>query len=185
MHKVDTESLRETVLRLTFDRYEGTFAGGQPANNKLDLERIAHVPGLRAQIVYGLAELAQPHRPDLIVGVPHGGDWLATDLAWQLGIRALLLDKDEHKAFHYQKGGEQMVARSERVVGVDDLFNRRTSIRKVQALNGLAERMVAAVAVWDRNPAMKPRLPLPHEALIEEAIPDMLPADDPRQKYLS
>jgi hypothetical protein len=177
--------LYETIFRLCFDRYEGTLAGGQTANNKLDLERIEKVLSLRGRVAHNVASLVIPCEADLLVSTPRGGDWLTKDMAQILGIEYLLLGKDKSKNFAYFSGGAERVASSERVAIVDDLMNRRTNTNKVLALPGVAERAVAAVAIFDRNPAMEPALPIPQYAWFEEYIAEMLPESDPHWSFLS
>jgi len=177
--------LYETIFRLCFDRYEGRLAGGQKANNKLDLERVANVLSLRGQVAHNVASLVIPCEVDLLVSTPRGGDWLTKDMAQILGVEYLLLNKDEDKNFTYFSGGAERVASSEKLVIVDDLMNRRTNTNKVLALPGMAERAAAAVAIFDRNPDMKSALPISQHAWFEEYIAEELPDSDPHWGFLS
>lgn len=173
-------NIRRDILDFCFDRYDGTFAGGQEANNKLDLERIGHLPHLAAQIVSRLAEIIETFEPDLLVSTPKGADWLTVRTSWRLGTSALLLDKDPStKEFAYRPTGRETVEKSQRLVIVDDALNRLTNTGKVFDLPGIADKAVAIGAIWDRNPGRETDLSLPIGAVISEEIPDMLPDDSP------
>lgn len=176
--------LRRDILSFCFDRYDGTFAAGQQANNKLDLERIGHLPLLRARIVEHATQHIEQYEPDLLVSTPRGADWFVKSIAWRLGITALVLDKDEStKEFSYQAGGQQAVESSHRLMIGDDALNRLTNTGKVHELPGIAERALGVFAIWDRNPDRSQSLPLPIEAIITEEIPDMLPTDHELWEY--
>ncbi len=169
--------LRKDILGLCFDRYDGTFADGQEANNKLDLELVKQLPSLAALVSYKMATMVVSHNPDLLVSTPKGADWLTRRVAGRLGVAALILNKNETtKEFTYSEDGEETVAQSDRLVIVDDVLNRLTNTGKVYALPGIAEHAVAIAGIWDRNPSRETKVPIPTEAIIVEEIPDMLPA---------
>jgi hypothetical protein len=179
--------LRKGILEICFDSYEEpiSFASGEPANNKLDLERLSHNESLIGAVaVAAVTNLVRPHQPDLIVATPKGANWLARRVAWALGEKALLLEKDKiSKEFSYGEHGQQSVEKSRRLVIVDDVLNHLTNTGKVYEMPGVAERTQAIIGVWDRNPDRVTDIQVPVEAVIKEEIPAMLPDDSPYWGY--
>lgn len=184
MTETDPLTLRETMFRLCLVSYDGTFASGQHANNKFEADRIACVPPLRSEVASRVAGLVAQYEPDLLLSVPRGGDWLTEDIAAELAIDSLILDKDPAKNFRYQEGGEEIVRSSNRLVIIDDLFNEETNTTKVYNLPFVSERAVAAVAILRRNLKHASSLSIPTEALFNEHIPNEMAANDLRWQYV-
>ncbi|MGB4758491.1 MAG: hypothetical protein WBP26_00365 [Candidatus Saccharimonadales bacterium] len=170
--------LHTDILQASFCRYDGPLANGENANNKLDLERIKDIPDLRQRVSGLVAEKVKLHRPQLIVPVPNGANWLGSDVAGLLDIEWLVLQKDiETKEISYFAGGLAVVQSIERLVVVEDVFRKFTNTNKVLALEGIGERAVAAEAIYDRNPNRIEDIGLPHDALVKQYIPTQLPAE--------
>jgi orotate phosphoribosyltransferase len=177
--------LREDFYKAAFSRYEGRFASGEIANNKLEVDKLQRMPSLRAQVSEALVLVAKKFNPDMVMAVPRGGNWVAIDLAWNLGAAILLLDKNEETGdFHFQSGGEDALRTSRRLLIVDDMFTKFTNTRKAMELPGVRERAVGAVAIDDRGDSSKRvDVNLPHDALFQEYIPPVLPANSRFWKY--
>lgn len=179
--------LRRGILASCFDKYNGTYASGVAANNKLDLEALGYYLELEALAVNGLTELVRPYKPDLIVPVPDGANRLGRQIAMALGIDAMILRKDSvTKEITMKPGAEQIFAAAKRIVVVEDVLNQRTTTSRVLALPWIGERTQAVVGVWDRgDPAARPTLAVPVQSLVEEFIPAELPQDSEYWSYIS
>lgn len=173
-------NLEDDILRHCFLAGEFQFANNETANNKLNLEIIENRPGIRSRVIARMAHMVTAHHPDLIIATPNGANWLASDISWQSGVGRLLLDKNNETGdFSYLPHGEAAVEKSQRIVIVEDVLNKLTNTGKVYRLPGVAERTEAVIGIWDRNPDRESTLPVPVEALITHAIPNMLPEDSP------
>lgn len=158
------------------------FASGDKANNHLSIERLFEHPLQLETILHRLGDVALRFEPDLLVGVPTGGEKLAERLsdAKYVGVPIAHLVKVENqpgkKTFGYRTPDDlDLVMSADRLVVVEDFFNKLTSTRGVLEVPGIAERAQAAVGVWDRgfHPS-RDTLPIPVEALVTEYIPKFL-----------
>ncbi len=88
--------LREGILQTCFMGYDKRFAGGDLANNKLDLEKLKRCSHLAALAVAGVAKIIREKHPraDLIIPVPNGATWLGRKVALARGIDCMSLTKD-------------------------------------------------------------------------------------------
>jgi hypothetical protein len=174
------EELRDQILRVSFGRFNGKFAGGDEANNKLDLEQLQYIPDLRQKVASGVADLAKPYRPSLIIPIPNGANWLGGEVADLCGVKSLELRKDPETKEISLKDDESRITcmEAEEIVLVEDAITRFTSTRRALAIPHIAERAVAVVAIWNRG-HFDERLGLgiDHHALVDEYIPPMLPKD--------
>ena len=180
------QRLREDFYRACFKPYEGKFASGKQANNKIDAEQVRTNPVLRDRVAQAVAQKAKQFNPDMLMAIPDGGNWLAIDVAWLLGCAVLLLHKDQQtKEFSYNFGDQEACSTSRRLVLVDDIFNDLTNVRKTLELPGVQERASGAVAIVDRGDPHK-RLPvnLMIDAAIHDNIPPILPAKSAYWKYV-
>lgn len=185
--------IRSDILRRCLTRHDDapvTFAGGEQANNKLDLEKITGSVKLRARVAVRMAELVRQSefypKLDMIVAVPNGANWLALDMGYLLGRFVLQLDKDpETKDFSFRHNGDNQLAGTKNIIIVDDVLNQLTNTSKVYELPDMAERTNAVFGIWDRNPdrTTSCTLPVPVQAIISEYIPAQLPSDSKLWKY--
>jgi len=179
--------LREDIFKVCFQRYDGKFAGSQRANNKFDAEPLQWHKLLRPLVADAVAALGMLYKPDMVVPMPNGANWLGLDVAYLLGTALLLLCKNEETGeISYQPGGQQQLETAKRVLYVEDVPNRRSTTIKALALPGMAERVVAEVAILDRGmPDEKLPLQIPVKAMFVEPIPAMLPKNSPYWRYAS
>ncbi|HSX30461.1 MAG TPA: hypothetical protein VLE99_00910 [Candidatus Saccharimonadales bacterium] len=178
--------LRTGILRNCFGPYDGTHASGDWSNNKLDLELLENCRELAALAVTGLAQIIRPYKPDLLIPVPNGANWLARELRLRLGVDVMELSKDdETKQMSTKPNLEALYADTCRLVVVEDVPNSFTNTRNVLALPWIAARTVlAVVGVWDRgDAAMREPLPVPCKAVISEHIPRVLSAGAEYWRY--
>jgi orotate phosphoribosyltransferase len=192
-------ALREEILDTCFEIHpQGiTFASGKRANNKLELERIFKQPELKSKVVTALAQLAMKFKPGFVVGVPNGATPWAEAVREELDIDYIVyLDAQEdlrgRKVMRFRNeflDRHQLVRHLQDGVMIEDALNEHTSVRQALALPDLGKRkkIEAVVAIWDRGlPSLRPPLWIPHEALITEHIPNILPeASDLYQRYCS
>ncbi len=178
----DKVLIRKKILETCFEFYETpiTLAAKQPANNKLDLERLEHDSRLRELIVPAIGALAAQYDPEFIVGVPNGATWLSDAVASQLNCYSVHLKRDKDRVMSYenQQLDEEMLANPlSRGVMVEDVFNRFTNTRRALAVPGLAPKIAAVIGIWDRGAGHAERQAptQPYQALISEHIAEMLP----------
>lgn len=178
-----------TLLAACLQPYEGTFAGGQQANNKLDCEILETHPTLREAVVKSMMSAVMRHKPDFVVGVPRGATWLAEAVAEEQDIPVVRLDyrqgDPEKHMFYKTVNDAHRSVTYERGVLVEDVFNRFTNTRRALAVAGLAVRIVAAEAIVDRGyPDERQALPIPASARIVRPIPAVITPDSPLFRYI-
>lgn len=181
--------MRERILAACFERYEGTFANGEKANNKLDGEKIRFNHVLRPMVVRRIGKMVLAHNPDFVVAVPSGANWLAKDIAetYDIGLVRLMKNPKNRQKLMFRTHAERAeLEKYEKGVLIEDVINRFTNTRKVLALPGMFDRIIAEVAVWDRGlPEQRTEPGIPYEALIVEPIPAMLPVDSELWSFAS
>ena len=180
-------TIRERILDTCFDRYAGTFANGEAANNKLDGEKVQYNHVLRPMITRRLAKLVLRHNPDFVVAVPAGANWLARDIAEQHDLALVRLRRDprnRERMEFYSSADRENCESYERGVLLEDVINRFTNTHRALLIPTLRQRIVAEVAIWDRGPKEDREEPdFPYEVLIDEPIPALLPADSSLWEY--
>ncbi|MGH7196128.1 MAG: hypothetical protein ACREGA_05150 [Candidatus Saccharimonadales bacterium] len=187
----EINAVRQAVLEAGVWRVAGdfTFASGEQANNKLEIDRLL-LPenGERRQtVVSALAKIAMAAKPDLLYGVPSGGQDFARLVGQKLDLPVISIDKilpqkPGQKNFGYSSDNDQkMVSTAARLVGIEDVTTTMTSLAAVLTLPGLAVKTQKMVAIWRRGqPNQERQLPLPAESLswiIEQPIPNHIASD--------
>lgn len=174
---------REAILRTCFESYEGEFAAGATANNKLDIEKLSQNSELEDKVISALCRNVLEHNPEFVTGVPRGG----TDLAVAVAKRIYRASRDIYPV--YLKKGEGTVDFEDwvdkeaickplsRGVLIEDVLNTGSSTKQALAIPELGERIVAVEAVWDRGEGVRSLLGVPGRALVSEPIPAILPDD--------
>lgn len=166
-------------------------ASGEKSNNKLNIDKLYEHPHHLRTILMRLGRLVIRQEPDLIVGVPSGGCMLAERLHDDGYVQTptARLTKielgDERVGFDFDSGFDsELVEDSSRIVIVEDVFNRLTSTRKVTNMPLIRDRVIAAVAIWDRgfHPS-RPPLDVPSEALVTRGIPNFIKPSNPYYPY--
>lgn len=184
-----SERFREALLYAGFGRYDDLHASGEHANNKLSLgyDELSGSHELCGRIVYGLSGLAAVYKPDLLLSVPSGPDEYARRMGRFMGVRVLVPYKDpETKEISVDEDSEKVIEASETIVLVEDVPNSHTNTRKVLALQGVEERVVALAGIWDRgNPSTRKTLPngIKTSSMVTEFIPARLRSDSGYWKY--
>lgn len=175
--------LREHILNNYFKYHGKPLSNGDFSDNKLDLESLEH-SHMAGVAINGLAERVKPHQPDLVIGIPEGANWLGKALAWRLGAGTLRLDKDEQGRIDYFPGGLEVVEAANAIAIADDVRRTDSNLRKVLALEAMADTTVVSVAIWDRNPELPGVEGIEQQAVIEEYIPLEIASDHPLAGYL-
>ncbi len=175
------DRLREEILATCLVSYNGYFHNGERANNKLDLDRLQlSNPALREKVIAGLGKMAMDFKPDFIVGVPNGANWLAEAVAIEIDVDCPVLEKSEdgRRMYFLDEIERDYCINNFRGVVVEDVSTHLTSVRQTLAVPEIGCRAVASIAVWDRGrDSERHGLEIPFVPLIKEHIPPILPAD--------
>jgi hypothetical protein len=178
----------EELLEVGFGPYEGFFTDGQTANNKLDLsyQRLSEHPALFRRVVSGLCELAEPYKPEFTIGNPDGATGLAGAVALEMDIYCLHLAKEPSAnairfATTIDKFSMSVLGRG---VGIEDVLNRRATTRRVLAMPGMFDKVLAVIGVFDRGMEGEVKeVRKPVHSLIKLPIPAQLEADSTLWKF--
>lgn len=158
------------------------FASGDRTNNHLSMERLFEHPLQLKTILHHLGRVALRFEPELLIGIPSGGEMFAEALSDDdyVGVPVAYLDKvavePGRKTFAYRTPEDrEKVLSVERLVVVEDIFSKFVSTRGVLEVPGISERVQAVVGIWDRgyHPS-RGDLPIPVEALVTEHVPNFL-----------
>lgn len=167
-------------------------ANGRKSNNKLNLDHLHEHAHHLQTVLLQLGNIALRYSPDLLVGVPSGGTFLADKLTddGYLNIPAARLSKESDefglKTFTYDSDEDMdLITSAERIVVVEDVFNKFTSTLGVLALAGIKQSAVAVVGIWDRGGDHPSRLSpaVPAHALVSRYIPNFLHESDEIFEY--
>lgn len=179
-----------------------TFASGKQANNKVDWERLfvnsedRRKPANSANfevtpaglvVVSALLEMTDEFAPDVLVGVPSGGQRFARAVGRVLQIPTIeimkLRNEPGHKTYQYMTGGDHVLAEgAERLFVIEDATTEMTSLSGLCDLieGAHGDREVAIGAVQRRDDGSNERqLPYPIDWLIELPMPNMIDRQHP------
>jgi hypothetical protein len=177
------------LIQTCLKQYKGSFANGEQANNKLDLETLPkRDPELYNYSVRRLGKLILPYDVDFIVPVPNGACGLARDVADSIGVIYVPLVKRKDDSIACKDEGAEL-SLADGVVGavVEDVFNKFTNTKKVLSVPGLASKIVVAVALFDRGDPSQREEPqdVAIESLAGRYIPANLPKNSEFRKLIS
>ncbi len=174
MSSVSTQELLQVGLM----PFEGTFADGQLANNKLDLSyaRLSSRPRLFRRIVKGLCEYAEPYKPEFTIGNPDGATGIAGAVALEMDLHCIHLAKTPDKGIQYATTIDEFsVLQVQRGVLIEDVLNRRSTSQKVLRLPHLADKISAVIGIFDRGmPGEVRSIDKPVHSLVTFPIPPVL-----------
>ncbi|GEM_PF-2837161 len=181
-------ALSDRLIAVGFERYSGTFADSQEANNKLELDydRLCRYPKLLDRVVDRMCDLAEGFEPEFVAGVPDGATGLANRVAYELGRRQ---DNDIHciylgkcvvmkDVFYRSKTDEKTIKPLQRGLLIEDVFNRGANTERALRVDGLAPKIVAVIANFNRG-FIEERKPIdkPVYSVVSRPIPALLPED--------
>lgn len=185
---MSSHMLRDQLLAVGLREYDGVFAGGDTANNKLELDyaSLSHHPHLLDRVTQGLCEAVDTigAQPEFVVGVPNGATRLAEQVALRIGVDVYnpFLKKDGNEISYATQVDREMVQNLERGIVVEDVVNTLHTTR--QTLRHLGGRATAVVCVFDRgNTAARPPIDVPLVSLVAEYIPAYLPQPSSLWQY--
>lgn len=166
-------------------------ADGQKSNNILNMTELLRHPDHSDFILGHLGEIATRYEPDLLIGVPTGGqkfaDKLSDDERVCLNTAQLIKIEDKSGLKKYSFASEEdedMVINAQKIVVIEDVFIKFTSVRGVLALPRIIEKTQAVIGVWDRGRHPSRRsLNVPVHALVTEYIPNFLREADEIYQY--
>lgn len=168
--------------------FEGTFADGQPANNKLDLSyaRLSSRPRLFRRIVQELCEYAEPYKPEFTIGNPDGATGIAGAVALEMDLHCIHLVKTHNKGIKYATTIDEFsVSQVQRGVLIEDVLNRRSTSQKVLQLPHLADKISAVISIFDRGmPGEAHFIDKPVESLVKFPIAPELPDNSELRLYM-
>lgn len=179
-------NLREELLKTCFERYEGEFAAGTRANNKMNIDRLAESPRLRNYVTRLLGSLAVVESVDFIAAVPNGANWIAQEVADTYSLPFVELFKHpDTKEIDFLTEDDYILAQlGEQGLLVEDVASTFYTIRKCLALKRLNENVVVVASIFDRgNVDARTPLPVKYRALAREYIPPSLPEDSKLWEY--
>lgn len=183
--------LLEQLLEIGFERHNDEFADGQLANNKLELDhqRLSQHLQVYEAVVGRICELAEPYKPEFVIGVPHGATGLAGKVALELGNNVynpvLKIDKAAKTMDYATQLDRSIVERLDRGLLVEDVPNRRSSIQRALRVPDLAAKISVVLGVFDRGlPDERKSVDKPVHSIVALEIPAILPSDSELWNYL-
>ena len=194
-------SLEEGIWEVNVD---AVFASGDRANNKVDWSKLflldedlndvndplnfALSPA--GELIVGtLVEVTDEFAPDLLIGVPSGGQRFATAVARVLGIQVARLKKvasqPGQKNFAFEDLYSQtLVEDSNRVAIIEDVTTKNTSLAGVLRVPGVSQKELHLQAIQRRDDGSNELvLPFAVNWLIDKwPIPNVISSDNPTYK---
>lgn len=174
--------LEGQLLRVGFRRYDGTFAGGQKANNKteLDYDTLARHPRLLDRVVELMCEEAESYNPDFFVGVPDGATNLAGRVAREYGAYHVSLRRVSKEEMGYKTEIDRSsIAHLGDGVLIEDVLNQLTNTRRALMVEGLDPKILAVIGILNRGmPGEQQPISKPIHSLVTRSIPAILPPSD-------
>ncbi len=154
------------------------FANGGHSEVKLEMDKLRDSPAELQEVLALLGKLGKSLNPDVVLGVPSGGQWLADELAQLRMISAPVVALEripggEKQDFRFRSELDQMLAlRARRLVIFEDVVSTMSSIAGVVRLLDPVMQDIHSVAIWRRG-VLLPQFSqgvTPH-FLVEEEIP--------------
>lgn len=188
MIRSEQELLDAVMASEVWEFGDFTFASGKTANNKIQLPKVLDTIHAKGLLLGRMAELIQGYQPDMLWGVPDGGQEFAKVLGEDLGVPLLELERDEEasarmgtKIFKYVNDDEIANAEvAEKIVGIEDVSNELTSVVSALDLPVLSRKTVAVVIGFRRGSRKNEQpVSVPLEAAIDMPIPNIIDHNHP------
>lgn len=169
-----------------------TDADGKTIYNRLNFDRLFASQLHLQTVVRGLSELVTVCSADLVIGAPGDDQRLAEEVAnrdrtMQLDIAYLKERVDPNspgsKLYAYATDADQeLVLAKEKLVVIAGEFDFGfTAVKRVLAVPGVADKAIAAIAVWDRG-GTPGRIKLPagvkDDALFRRVVHKLMTPED-------
>ena len=161
---------------------EGHFVltSGRQSNVYMEKFRLLEQPTLVKAACRILLESVQQHKIDLVAGPTTGGLIVAYEMATQLGVPAVYLERGVDNQRELRRGAS--IAPGARILVVDDVLTTGLSIKEVKAVTEANKAQIAAIGVLiDRsNGELGLEAPIYHACRVEaetfapDEVPDWL-----------
>jgi orotate phosphoribosyltransferase len=128
-----------------FLRGHFVYTSGRHGADYLEKFRILEDPNATTELAAMIAERFQPLRPELVAGPTTGGIILAYEVARQLGVNAVYVERGESGGRVLRRGFE--ISRGTRVLVVDDVVTTGGSVAETHACIANAGGFVIGIGV--------------------------------------
>ncbi len=181
MFDFEKEILDAGTLEIT-DR-EVTFAGGDKANNHLNLDKLEKYPELLHKVTEQMAYLILAHNcnVEFLAPIPSGGDILADMIAGHLNregvddIPVVKFEKIDNGMFSIK---DEMAESITEGVVIDDASTRLSSLERFIQTPELSGKNLSFCAIWRRgNPEIELEIPIQKYWVVEKQIPFFITKD--------
>ena len=169
------------------------FAGGDRANNHLNLDRLANNPELLDEVTKEMAYLILAHNCNIefLAPIPSGGDVLADSISGHLrregvdDIPVIKFEKSDNGMFAIKDDYIDLLANLEEGVAIDDASTRLSSLRRFIQTPELKDKELSFCAIWRRgSPDIEIYIPIKKFWVVEREIPFILDKNSDLYEYV-
>jgi len=153
------------------------YTSGRHGADYLEKFRILEDPRATTELAGLIAERFRPLRPELVAGPTTGGIILAFEVARQLGVDAVYVERGETGGRVLRRGFE--ISPDARVLVVDDVVTTGGSLVETQACIANAGGVVIGVGVLADRTAGRVKTDVPFYACLTVDFPSYLPDECP------
>ena len=156
-----------------FLRGHFVYTSGRHGADYLEKFRILEDPKATTELAAMIAERFQPVRPELVAGPTTGGIILAYEVARQLGVDAVYVERGEKGGRVLRRGFE--ISPGTRVLVVDDVVTTGGSVAETQACIASAGGVVIGIGVLADRTAGRISTDVPFFACLTVDFPSYSP----------
>jgi orotate phosphoribosyltransferase len=160
-----------------FLRGHFVYTSGRHGADYLEKFRILEDPGATTDLAGMIAERFRPLKPDLVAGPTTGGIILAYEVAGQLGVDAVYVERGEAGGRVLRRGFE--ISSGTRVLVVDDVVTTGGSLAETQACIENARGAVIGIGVLADRTAGRVASDVPFFACLTVDFPSYTPDECP------
>jgi orotate phosphoribosyltransferase len=160
-----------------FLRGHFVYTSGRHGADYLEKFRILEDPGATTELAGMIAERFRPLKPDLVAGPTTGGIILAYEVARQLGVDAVYVERGEAGGRVLRRGFD--ISPGTRVLVVDDVVTTGGSLAETQACIENAGGAVIGVGVLADRTAGRVASDVPFFACLTVDFPSYTPDECP------
>lgn len=174
---------RESIAREAFEsagaflRGHFVYTSGRHGADYLEKFRILEDPLATTALAAMIAERFNAHRPELVAGPTTGGIILAYEVARQLGIEAVYVERGEGAGRVLRRGFD--ISPDARVLVVDDVVTTGGSLLETAACIKLAGGQVIGIGVLADRTAGRTGTDVPFFACLTVDFPSYTPEECP------
>lgn len=171
---------------------EVIFAGGDRANNHLNLDKLADHPDILEEVTEQMAFLILAHNchVEFLAPIPSGGDILADSISKYLrredvdDIPVVKFDKTNNGKFAIIENQREDIENLTHGVVIDDASTRLSSLRRFIQTPELKYKDLSFCAIWRRgSPDIEIDIPIRKFWVVEREIPFILDKNSDLYKY--